>query len=80
MRPKRRSALAYMILPNVRGAKLHRTNPIERLNDEIKRRKELDGIFPNDDAIIRHLGAILLKVGHSAGALHDAGNNQPDKR
>jgi len=42
-------------------AKLHSTHPIERLNGEIKRRTELVGIFPNDDDIIRLVGAILIE-------------------
>jgi Transposase, Mutator family len=37
------------------------TNPIDRLDGEIKRRTEVVGIFPNDDAIARPVGAILLE-------------------
>ncbi len=53
--------LAYMTFPKEHRAKLHSTNPIERLNGEIKRRTEVAGIFPNDDAIVRLAGAILLE-------------------
>jgi putative transposase len=53
--------LAYMTFPREHRAKLHSTNPIERLNGEIKRRTEVVGIFPNEAAIIRLVGAILME-------------------
>ena len=52
--------MAYMHFPATHRMKLHSTNPIERLNGEIKRRTNVVGIFPNEAAILGQVGAILL--------------------
>ena len=53
--------LAFMAFPREHWAKLRSTNPLERLNKEIARRSDVVGIYPNDAALVRLAGALLLE-------------------
>ena len=84
--------LAHMAFPAEHWSKLRSTNPLERLNREIGRRSDVVGIYPNDAALIRLAGALLLEqndewlVGRrylsveSLARLCETGEAEPDER
>ena len=57
----RDDVLAYMAFPREHWAQIASTNPLERLNGEIKRRADVVGIFPNHGAVVRLVGALMLE-------------------
>ena len=62
MDASREDVLAYMDFPKEYWPQIASTNPLERLNKEVKRRADVVGIFPNDEAIIRLVGAQMLEI------------------
>jgi putative transposase len=54
--------LAYMAFPPEHWTRLYSTNPLERLNREVKRRTDIVGIFPDQDSVIRLVGSVLQEI------------------
>ena len=61
MDASRDDVLVYMTFPREHWAQIASTNPLERLNGGIKRRSDVVGIFPNDRAAVRLVGALMLE-------------------
>lgn len=54
--------LTYMTFPAEHGSRIYSTNPLERLNREVKRRTDVVGIFPDVDAVLRLVGSVLIEI------------------
>jgi len=59
--------MAVMALPEPIRRRLRTTNALERLNREIRRRERVVGIFPNEEAALRLLGAVLMEIDEAWG-------------
>jgi putative transposase len=54
--------LAYMTFPQKHWTRIYSTNPLERLNKEVKRRTNVVGVFPDQPSVIRLVGSILMEI------------------
>jgi transposase-like protein len=54
--------LAYMAFPAEHWTRIYSTNPLERLNEEVKRRTNVVGVFPDEASVLRLVGSVLIEV------------------